>query len=118
MLDARAARVLATSNALNLRYEPAVVLDVRVPALERRVEIGDLVTALREPHRLRRVRQDAVLVPGDVPCDGDDELAAHARERDDRRARLAEALRDAADRAPVVARVEDVRRLHHLQLGL
>ena len=88
-----------------------------VPPLVAAVEIAQLVAALGQPDRLRGLRRDAVLVPRDVPGDGDDELPHHAREGDDARARLAEALRDAADRAAVIARVEDVGRLHHLLLG-
>ena len=42
---------------------------------------------------------------------GDDDLAVRPRERDEADARLAEALRDALDRAPVVARVEERRGL-------
>src|SRR6266545_1312135 len=77
-----------------------------------------MVAALREPDGLGRLGADPILVPRDVPRHRDDELAGHARERDDAHMRLAEALRDAADRAPVVARVEDFRRLDHLLLAL
>src|SRR5262249_9598952 len=63
------------------------------------------------------VGSDAVLVPGDVPGDADDQLAADPRERNDARARRPEALRDPAHRAAVVARVEDVRSLDHLLLA-
>src|ERR671935_3315860 len=102
---------------LDLRNEAAVVLDPRVPALVARIELADLVPALGEPDGLRRVGRDAVLVPGDVPGDGHDELAADSRERDHAGARLAEALGDSADRAPVVARVEDVGRLDDGELA-
>jgi hypothetical protein len=90
---------------------------VRVPALIAGVELAQLVPAFREANRLHRLRGDAVLVPGDVPRDGDDELTAHAGQRDDARPRLAEALGNPADGPAVVARVEDVGGLDHLLLG-
>src|SRR5207247_5816509 len=61
-------------------------------------------------------RTDAVLVPGDVPGHGHDQLTADAGKGHDARTRLAETLRDAADRPAVVARVEGVRGLDHLLL--
>src|SRR5205807_10446656 len=106
-----------TSDASDRGDEPPVVLDVRVPALVAGLELGQLVPALGKSHLLGRLRADAVLVPGDVPRDGDDELAAHAGERNDAGSRLAEALCDPTHRAPVVARVEDVGGLDHLQFG-
>src|SRR5437588_7641709 len=103
--------------AFDIWDEPPVALDARVPALIGPVELGQLVPTLGQAHGLRRVRRHAVLVPGDVPGDRDDELAADARERNDARTRLAEALRDSPDRPAVVARVEDVSRLDHLLLA-
>ena len=76
------------------------------------------MAARLELHRLRRLGRDAVLVPGDVPGDRDHELLVHARERKDARPRLAEALRDSADRPAIVARVVEVGRLDGLELGL
>src|SRR6185437_8457647 len=91
------------SDGRDLRDEPAVRLDPCVPPLVAAVEIAELVAALGQPDRLRGLWRDAVLVPRDVPRNGDDELPHHAREGDDARARLAETLRDAADRAAAVA---------------
>src|SRR5947209_17954477 len=95
-------------HARNLWDESSVVLDVRVPSLERVIENGKLVAALGKPDGFRRLGRDAVLVPGDIPGDGDDELAVDARQWNDRDARAAQALGDAADGALVVARVEQV----------
>src|SRR5437899_9195930 len=61
-----------------------------------------------EPDRLRRVGTDPVLVPRELPGDGHGELARGAGERHDARLRLAEALRDAADGAPVGTAVEQI----------
>ena len=77
-----------------------------------------VVTALGEPNRLRRVGSDPVLVPGDLPHDRHDHLAADPRERNDRCLRRAEALGDAGDRAAVRARVEEIGRLDDRELGL
>src|ERR1022692_2573274 len=88
--------------------QPAVVVDAGVPVLEARFELLELVSAALETHRLAGVRGDPVLVPRDVPRDRDRHLSGVAGERDDAGARLAEALRDAADRAPVAARVEQM----------
>src|SRR3954454_9518392 len=74
------------------------------------------MAALCEPHGLGRVRSDAVLVPGDVPRDRDDQLAADAGEGHDARAGLSEALGASAACSPVVARFQDVGRLDHLLL--
>ena len=106
------------SDAGDVRHQAAVVGEVRVPALEALLELAEVVPALREPQRLRRVGRDAVLVPGDLPGDGHDHLAADAGERDDRGLRRAEALRDAGDRAAVRARVEEVGGLDDGELGL
>src|SRR5215207_9331657 len=104
--------------ARDLRDDPAVRLDPRVPGLEGAVQVSELVAARLELHRLRRLRRDAVLVPGDVPGDRDQELLVHARQREDARAGLAETLGHAADRAAVVARVVEVGGLDRLELGL
>ena len=77
-----------------------------------------VLAALGEPNRLRRVGSDPVLVPGDLPRDRHDHLAADPRERDDRRLRRAEALGDAGDRAAVSARVEEIGRFDDGELGL
>src|SRR5262249_48713884 len=98
--------------------EPALVLDLRVPVLEALVELAELVAAPLEPHGLARVGADAVLVPRELPGDGHGQLAGGAGERDDARARLAEALRDAADGAAIGAAVEEVGGLEQRDLGL
>ena len=88
----------------DLGDEPALVLDVGVPLLEGRLELVELVAAPLEPDRLAGVGADAVLVPREIPRDRDGELTGRPGERDDARLGLAEALDDAADRAPVRAR--------------
>src|SRR6266508_360884 len=103
-------------NARDVRHEPAAHLDVRVPLLVPAVELVELMAALGEPDRLRRVGRDAVLVPGDVPGDRDHKLRIDAGEGDDRRLRLTEALGDAADRAAELAAVEQVGGLDHSEL--
>src|SRR5438034_3913066 len=86
----------------DLGDEAALVLDLRVPVLEAVVELGELVAAPLEPYGLAGgIGAHAVLVPGQLPGNGHRELAGRARERDDARVRLADALRDAADGAPV-----------------
>src|SRR5437762_10108826 len=92
----------------DLRHDSAIHLDAGVPAPKGRLELLQLVAPLREPDRLRGLGQDAVLVPRDVPGDGDDDLAVHAREQHDARVGLAEALADAAYRPAVRARVEEL----------
>src|SRR5260370_23498610 len=87
--------------------EPAFPLDVGVPRLEGLLELLELVAATLEPHRLRRVRADAVLVPREIPRDGHRELAGVAGERDDARLGAAEALRDPADSAAACSPVEE-----------
>src|SRR5829696_1142309 len=106
------------SDPRDVGHEAAIVGQVRVPLLEARLEILEVVAALDEPERLRRIGRDPVLVPGDLPRDCDDHLAAYARERQDRRLRRAEALRHTGDRAPVRTRVEEVCRLDDRELGL
>src|SRR3954452_7901395 len=101
-----------------LRDETAVGADLRVPGLVGVLELGELLPALGEAHRLRRVGRDAVLVPGQVPGDGDDQLVVDAGEVDDARLRRAEAPREALDRAPVGACIEEVGRLDDAELGL
>ena len=83
-----------------------------------RLELVEVVAALGKPHRLGRLGADPVLVPGDLPGDRDDHLAADARERHDRDLRLAEALRDPGDRPPIGARVEEVGGLDEVELLL
>src|SRR5436190_17778326 len=100
----------------DLRHDASIHLDAGVPGPEGRLELGQLVAPLREPDRLRGLGQDAVLVPRDVPGDGDDDLAVHAREQHDARVWLAEALADSAHRTAVRARVEELGRLDHRAL--
>src|SRR6266511_2867952 len=95
-------------DARDVRNDAPVGFDARVPLLVATVELVELVPALDQAHGLRRVRSDAVLVPGDVPGNRDQELGVDARERYERSLRLAEALPDAADRPPVLTRVEEV----------
>src|SRR5438270_659406 len=103
----------STSSAVELRDEPAHVHDPRVPGVEGRFELVQLVPAAFEANRLARVRRDAVLVPREVPGDRHGQLAGDAGQRNDARPRLAEALRDSSDGAPVRARVEEVCGLEH-----
>src|SRR5207248_450973 len=109
--DPRAAAGQVALQPGDLGDELAVVLEVSVPRSERLLELVELVAAPLEPHGLCRFGGDAVLVPRDVPGDRYSDLARRARERDDARLRVAEALRDAADGPPVRARVEEVCRL-------
>src|SRR3954452_4902095 len=102
----------------DLRDETAVLADLGVPGLVGVLELGELLAALREPYGLRRVRRHAVLVPGEVPRDRHDELVVHPGEVDDARLGRAEASREALDRAPIGARVEEVRRLDDAELRL
>src|SRR5512133_2002298 len=97
----------------DFRDHSSVRVDARVPGPKRRLELLELVPALGKPDGLRRLGEDSVLVPRDVPRDGDHDLGVHARQRDDARVGLAEALADAADGAAVGARVEEIRRLDH-----
>src|SRR5438874_1743918 len=101
----------------NVRNDPAVFLQVRVPLREGLVELGRVVTALGETDG-RRVGRDPVLVPRDLPGDRDDDVRIDAGERVDRDAGQAEALRDAADGAPVLGGVEAVGRLDDRELRL
>src|SRR5581483_1122571 len=112
----RRAAAPGSSDLRDLRDEAPLVLDVRVPLLERLLELVELVPAPFEPHWLRRLRADAVLVPGEVPRDGDRQLAGGPRERHDARTRLAEALRDPADGAAIGGAVEEVGRLEQREL--
>ena len=116
LIVGRDRRALVALEARDLRDEAALVLDVGVPRLEGLLELVELVAAALEPHRLRRVGADAVLVPREVPRDGDGDLAGVAGERDDARLRVAEALRDAADGAAVRAAVEEVGGLEQRDL--
>src|SRR5206468_3160081 len=102
----------------DVRHDPAVVAEPRVPAGEGAFELGRIVAPLFEAHRIVRLRRDAVLVPGDVPGDGDHDLRIDAREDDDRDTRSAERLRDPADRAAVLGRVEEIGGLDHRELLL
>src|SRR5215204_5473528 len=97
----------------DFRDHPSVRVDARVPGAEGRLELLELVASFGEADRLRGLGKDAVLVPRDVPRDGDHDLGVHARERDDARVGLAEALADPADRPAVGARVEKVCGLDH-----
>src|SRR5205085_852872 len=81
--------------------------EARVRAAEALVELVRLEAALRETHRLLRPRADPVLVPGDVPDEGDHDLPVRPLERHQADARLTEAPRDALDGAEVVAGVEE-----------
>src|SRR5581483_10085280 len=92
----------------DLGDDEAVLAQLRVPGRERRLELVGIVPALREPHRLRRVERDPVLVPRDVPGEGDHDVAVDAGERDDADPGLTEASGDALDRPPVGALVEEV----------
>ena len=77
------------------------------------LELRRIVAAALEPNRIVRLRRDAVLVPGDVPRDGHDDLGVDARERRRPRPRRPERLADPADRPPVLRGVEEVGRLDH-----
>src|SRR5579862_1376429 len=101
----------------NVRNDPSVLFEPGVPLHEGPLELGRILAPLGEAHR-RRVGHDAVLVPGDVPRDGDDDVGVHAGERDDRHVRNAEALRDPADRAAVLRGVEAVGRVDEAELCL
>ena len=94
------------------RGDDAAVLRERgVPAAQRVVDLVQLEAALREAYCLRPVGIDAVLVPGEIPGDRDDDLAVDARERNDADARLTEGAPQARRGASEVARVEGVDRL-------
>src|SRR5215211_1402373 len=97
---------------------PAFGIHPGIPVLEEAVELAGLVATRLEPHRLRRFGGHSVLVPGDVPGDRDHELVVDPGQLQDARTWRAEALRDAADRPPVVAGVEDVRRFDHREFRL
>src|SRR5581483_5725571 len=116
--DAPDGRERAALDLRDLGDETALVLDVRVPGLEAGLELVQLVAAPLQADGLARVRADAVLVPGQLPGDGDRELAGAAGERHDARRRLPEALGDAADGAPVGTRVEEVGGLEQRDLVL
>src|SRR5215204_1462694 len=115
------ARDDAVDHALSVgRLEPrdfrdhaSVRVDARVPRAERRLELLELVASFGEADRLRRLGQNAVLVPRDVPRHGDHDLRVHAREWDDARVGLAEALADAANGPAIGARVEKICGLDH-----
>src|SRR5512132_2172951 len=102
----------------DIRNDTTFRVDPGIPALEERVELAWFVPAGLQPDWFRRLAGDAVLVPADVPGDRDHELLVHALELQDARARLAEALRDTADRPAVVTRGERVGSLDHRQFGL
>src|SRR5918999_946759 len=102
--------------ARDIRDDAAVVADFCVPIGKRRVELGELMTTLREPDGLRRVEGDAVLVPREIPGDRDHGLLVRAGERDDAGPRAAEALRDSAHRSPKARRVEQVGSLYDCEL--
>src|SRR5713226_7415953 len=91
-LATRGSLVRGASEACELGHHATVRLEPRVPGRERRVDLVCVVAAFLEPHGLRRLRRDAVLVPGDVPREGEHHLAGHARKREDRDAWLAERL--------------------------
>src|SRR5215213_7902341 len=99
---------VSCSDARDVRHEATVALDARVPPGVALVDLVELVTALGEADRLRGVRRDTVAVPRDLPRDRDFDLRVDTGERHDRSLRLAEALRDAADRPPELAAVEEV----------
>src|SRR5256885_974952 len=104
-------------NVLVAAVATAAILVGRVGAGERARRpcppaIADLAFPALVPAR------DPVLVPRDVPGDGEDGLAVGSREGHDRRLRGAEALGDAGDRSPEGAPVEAVGGLNHRQLGL
>src|SRR5262245_23299848 len=92
----------------DLGYEAAVVLEACVPIGDARLELAELVAWLLQPHGLRRVECDAVLVPGEIPGDRDHDLGVDSRQRDDAGSRVAEALGDPGDRSPERARVEQI----------
>src|SRR5215203_7163676 len=66
----------------DFRDHASVRVDARVPRAERRLELLELVASFGEADRLRRLGQNAVLVPRDVPRHGDHDLRVHAREWD------------------------------------
>src|SRR3954470_24065831 len=76
------------------------------------------MASLLEADRLRELRSDPVLVPGDVPGDRDHDLAADTRERTDARLRLPEAPGAAGHGPPEVGLVEKIGRLDDLTLRL
>src|SRR5690348_15896927 len=100
-----------------LRDDEAGVAELGVPLPEGRIEVVGLQAALLEPH-MRGAEPDAVLVPGDLPADRDDDLRVRTGERDDADGRPPEAAREALDRAPVRAEVEERRRLDDRLLAL
>src|SRR5206468_52521 len=108
----------AASEAGDLGDELAVVLEVRVPTFEGLLELFELVPAPLEADRLRRLGRHAVLVPRDVPGDGDREFARDSGEWNDARLRVAEALGDPADSPAVSTCVEEVGGLDHREFVL
>src|SRR3972149_2954786 len=79
-----AAGALPRLDPRHFGHEPAVLADLRVPGVEARLEVLEVVAALCEAHRLRGVGRHAELVPGDLPDDGHDHLSGDAGERHDR----------------------------------
>src|SRR5947207_2763375 len=91
--SSQAARAVPTEPC-DVRDDPAALVHVRVPVAEGRLELARIVAAALEPDRVVRLRRHAVLVPRDVPRNGDDHLSVHPGEHDDRDARHAEGLPD------------------------
>src|SRR2546425_11766508 len=91
----------------DLGHDEPVLAQLRVPAGERGLELVGVVPALREPDLLRGVERDPVLVPRDLPGEGDDDVAVDAGERHDADLRLPEAAGDALDGSPVGTLVEE-----------
>ena len=84
-----------------------------VPAAEVLADFVRLRAAIRQAERLRSVAVYSVLVPGEVPDEGHDDIGAGARQPDDADLRVTQAAGDPLDRADAVARVEERRRLDH-----
>src|SRR5262249_30727026 len=101
----------ALNGVFDVRDDARPVLEVSVPDRVRRLQLGRLQPALGQPDRLGRTDADAVLVPRDLPRDRDRDLGVGARKHDHASLRLAEASRDALDRADCVAGVEQRRGL-------
>src|SRR5712691_8474977 len=93
--------------ARDVRHDAAAAVEPRVPAGEGVLDLRDVPATVGETDWLRRLRSDTVLVPGDLPGEGEHELARDPGERDDRDERCAERARHPLDGPQEKARVEE-----------